>query len=262
MTETLLLDEPDTGIARVALDRPGAMHAINTRMAEELRDTFAAFGTRAAADLRAVILTGTGDRAFCAGADLKERDGMTDEAWRAQHLVFEAAAAAIANCPAPLLAAVNGAALGGGCELALACDFIVAADTARFGQPEVMRGIMPGLGATQRLPRRIGSARALELLVTGRWIGADEAVRWGLVNRVVAPGDLQATALDIARRIADNGPLAVRAIRRAVIAGADLALDDALAVELAHYHRVADTEDRREGVRAFNEKRPPRFTGA
>lgn len=186
---------------------------------------------------------------------------MTETAWWAQHVIFEAAAAAIAGCPAPVVAAVNGVALGGGCELALACDFIIAADTARFGQPEVTRGLMPGLGGTQRLPRRIGPARARELLFTGRLVGAEEALRWGLVNRVVPAGDLAATTVDVAEMIASNAPLAVRAVKRAVDEGTDRPLDEALAIELRHYGTLVDTDDRREGVRAFAEKRRPRFAG-
>ena len=259
--ETVLIDAPDPALIRVTLNRPDAMNALNTRMAEELRDLFRGFATRAAGELRAVVLTGAGDRAFCAGADLKERHGMTDEAWRRQHVVFEEAGAALACCPAPVIAAINGVALGGGCEIAMTCDFIIAADSARFGQPESLRGIVPGLGGTQRLPRRIGTARALELLFTGRLIGAEEALRWGLVNRVVAPDDLGSTVLDVARRIGESGPLAVRAIKRAVLDGADRPLGEALATELRLYNQVIESNDRHEGIRAFNEKRPPRFTG-
>jgi len=261
MYETLSIDSADKFVARVTLNRPDAMNALNTRMGEELRDLFGALAGRSAGELRAIVLTGAGERAFCAGADLKERNGMTDEAWYRQHVIFEAAGAALGGCPVPVIAAVNGVALGGGCEIALACDFIIAAENARFGQPEALRGIIPGLGGTQRLPRRIGIGRARELLYTGRLIGASEAFAWGLVNRVVPLAGLSAAALESAKQIAAAGPLAVRAIKRAVAEGMDRPLDDAFATELRHYHVVVETEDRHEGVRAFTEKRPPRFAG-
>ncbi len=260
MADTLSIDTLDEFVVRVTLNRPDAMNALNTRMAEELRDAFRELGGRPAAELRAIVLTGAGERAFCAGADLRERDGMTDAAWYAQHVVFEETGAALGGCPVPVIAAVNGVALGGGCEIALACDFIVASENARFGQPEALRGIMPGLGGTQRLPRRIGVGRARELLYTGRLVGASEAQAWGLANRVVPLASLASTAADLAKQIAAAGPLAVRAIKRSVAEGLDLTLPQALAAELRHYHVVVETEDRREGVRAFNEKRPPRFS--
>jgi enoyl-CoA hydratase/carnithine racemase len=260
MNDSVRVELLDRYVVRVALNRPEALNALNTRMAEALRDVFTRLSDDAGrGTLRAVVLTGTGSRAFCSGADLKERQGMTDEGWRRQHEVFESAVAAVASCPVPVIAAVNGVALGGGHEIALACDFIIASDAARFGQPEVGRGIMPGLGGTQRLPRRIGEARAKELLFTGRTIDAREAIAWGVVNEVVPPASLMTRALEVARSIAANAPAAVRHVKAAVEEGAGLPLDRALARELDHYRTVVQTEDRREGVAAFNEKRPPRF---
>ncbi len=261
MYETLTVESVQEFVVRITLDRPDAMNALNTRMGEELSAVFTELKGRSPSELRVVVLTGSGERAFCAGADLKERDGMTDAAWKAQHVVFEAVGAALSGCPVPMIAAVNGVALGGGCEIALACDFIVASDTARFGQPESLRGIMPGLGGTQRLPRRIGPGRARELLYTGRLIGAADALAWGLANRIVPLADLAATTMDLAKQVAAAGPLAVRAIKQAVTDGLDQPLAAALATELRHYNVVIETEDRREGIRAFNEKRPPRFSG-
>jgi enoyl-CoA hydratase/carnithine racemase len=226
-------------------------------MARELTDTFANLKD----DLRCVVLTGAGDRAFCAGADLKERDGMTDAQWSAQHLVFEAMGRAILAAPMPVIAAVNGAAFGGGCEIVLLCDFAYASDAARFALPEATLGIMPGLGATQTLSRRVGAARAKEVIATGLTFTAEQALSWGVVNRVCDSLDLMDAALETARRIAASAPLAVREIKRAIDAGAGLPLDRAMALELESYNRLFTTEDRVEGVRAWGEKRKPDFKG-
>jgi len=260
MNDTVRVDAIDAQVARVTLNRPDVLNALDTRMGEALGEAFSSLANDARrGTIRAVVLTGAGDRAFCAGADLKERLGIGDETWRRQHEVFETAVAEIAACPSPVIAAVNGVALGGGNEIALACDFIIASETARFGQPEVTRGIMPGLGGTQHLPRRVGISRAKELLYTGRLIDAREALDWGLVNHVVAPGDLMPRAIAFARTIATNGPAAVRHVKAAVNAGLALPIQDALACERSHYNRVIETGDRLEGIAAFNEKRPPRF---
>lgn len=258
--DTLIVEWPAARVVRVTLNRPEVLNALNTRMGIELRTAFGTVSERVGTDeVRAVILTGAGERAFCAGADLKERDEMTDDEWQQQHLIFEAAVEAVAGMSVPVVAAVNGVALGGGCELTLACDFIIAADTSRFGQPEVSRGIMPGLGATQRLPRRIGPARAKEFMFTARVLEAGEALDWGLVNRIVPPGGLADEALATARLVAQQAPIAVRGVKWAVDDGQGLPLGEALGIELEHYRIVAATEDRREGVRAFNEGRPPVF---
>jgi len=257
--ETLQIDRPEPHIVVLTLNRPQALHALNTQMGLDLRSFFRDFDLFQSPEVRCVIFTAAGDKAFCAGADLKERKGMSDETWRKQHIVFEEAADAIWRFPLPLVCAANGLALGGGCELALCCDFIIASERASFGQPEVTRGIIPGSGGTQRLPRRIGPGRAKELLYTGRILDARQAEAWGLVNRVVPPERLLAEALETARLIAKNGPIAVRQTKKAVERGAHMTLDVAIAWELECYAATVPTEDRREGIDAFNEKRPPVF---
>lgn len=257
--ETLQVDAPAPHVVRVTLNRPDSLNALNTRMGEELRAWFRGWDPLAEPDVRAVILTGAGGRAFCAGADLKERRGMSEPDWRRQHLIYEEAFEAVWRRPTPVVAAVNGVALGGGCELALASDLIVAAEHARFGMPEVLRGILPGGGGTQRLPRRIGPARAKELLYTGRLIEAAQAHAWGLTNEVVPAGELEARALALAQEIAGAAPIAVRGVKRAVDRGFDLPLAEALAYEIEAYNTAVPSEDRHEGVNAFNEKRTPVF---
>jgi enoyl-CoA hydratase len=258
--DTLLIAEPAPHVVQVTLNRPEASNAFNTRMALELAEVFEALA-RDEGDRRCVILTGSGDRAFCAGADLKERDGMTDEAWSAQHRVFEAMGDAILAAPMPVIAAVNGAAFGGGCEIALLCDFLYAAETARFALTEVTLGIMPGLGATQTLTRAAGARRAKEVIATGRPFSALEAAAWGVANRLCPTGELMAAALETATRIAANAPLAVRAVKKSIDEGETLRLHAAMALELEYYGQLFPTEDRREGVRAWAEKRKADFKG-
>jgi enoyl-CoA hydratase/carnithine racemase len=208
-----------------------------------------------------VIITGQGDRAFCAGGDLKERNGMSDESWQAQHVIFERMVRAIMGCPIPVLAAVNGAAYAGGCEIAAASDFIYAARGARFALTEVTLGIMPGSGGTQNLARAVGERRAKELILSGLPFTAEQAEAWGLVNRVVEPAELLEATIAIARRIAGNGPTAVRQAKQAIHRGLQMSLWDGLAFEIEAYNRLVPTEDRREGVAAFNERRKPVFSG-
>jgi enoyl-CoA hydratase/carnithine racemase len=208
-----------------------------------------------------VILTGHGDKAFCAGGDLKERNGMSDESWQAQHAIFERMVRAMMGCPIPLIAAVNGAAYGGGCEIAAASDFVYAATSARFALTEVTLGIMPGTGGTQNLARAVGERRAKEIILSGQPFTAAEAERWGLVNRVVEPSELLEATMAIARRIAANGPIAVRQAKQAIHRGLQMSVWDGLAFEIEAYNRLVPTEDRREGVLAFNERRKPNFGG-
>jgi enoyl-CoA hydratase/carnithine racemase len=255
--ETLKIDRPDPHVMVVTLNRPEAMNAFNTRMGEEMRALFRDYDHFQTPDLRAVIVTGAGERAFCTGGDLKERRGMSDETWRRQHIVFEEKNEAVWRFPVPIIAAVNGYALGGGTELALACDFIYASEKASFGLPEVTRGIMPGNGGTQRLPRRIGIGRAKELLYTGRIIDAQQALEWGLVNRLCAPDKLLEEALATAKQIAKSGPIGVRQVKKAVDRGAYLPLEAGLILEIEAYQSPVFSEDRHEGINAFNEKRPP-----
>jgi enoyl-CoA hydratase len=258
--ETIVVSRHDDHILLVTLDRPNVSNALNTRMGLDLMEVFEALAIDLE-DLRVAIINGRGDKAFCAGGDLKERNGMTDESWRAQHLIFERMVRAMMACPIPLLAAVNGAAYGGGCEIAAASDFIYAASTARFALTEVTLGIMPGTGGTQNLARAIGERLAKELILSGLPFTALEAESWGLVNRVVAPADLLDTTLEIAGRIAANGPVAVRQAKQAIHRGLQMSVWDGLAFEIEAYNRLVPTEDRREGVLAFNERRKPVFRG-
>ena len=254
--ETITLTAPSPHLALVTLNRPEAANAFNTLMAQELTQAFLAFE-----DQRCVVLTGAGRRAFCAGADLKERNGMSDQDWAGQHVVFEAMGRAILGAPMPVIAAVNGAAFGGGCEIALLCDFIVASEDARFALTEATLGIMPGLGATQTLTRAAGARRAKQVIFTGAPFTVAEALAWGVVNAVAPPELLLDLALETAGRIAANAPLAIRAIKRAIDAGEAKGLHEGMALELEVYNRLFPTGDRREGVRAFNEKRRPLFKG-
>jgi enoyl-CoA hydratase len=258
--ETISVDMLKEHVLRVVLDRPQAANAINTQMG---RDLLAVFADLAAAPgtVRCVLLTGSGERAFCAGGDLKERNTMDDEQWQAQHRIFEAMIRAIINCPVPIICAVNGAAFGGGLEVALGCDFIYASSTARLALTEVTLGIMPGCGGTQNLPRAIGERRAKEMILTGNPFTAAQALEWGLVNRVCEPATLLSEATETALRIARNAPLAIRQAKLAIHHGLEQSLENGLVLEIQAYNQVASSLDRREGVAAFNEKRTPKFTG-
>jgi enoyl-CoA hydratase/carnithine racemase len=251
---------PGDPVALVTLRRPHVRNALDTAMGRQLAEVFSALS--ASAEVRCVVLTGDGDTAFCAGGDLKERLGLTTEQWMAQHTIFEQAFAAIRHCQSPVIAAVNGLAVGGGCELVLSCDFATCSDSARFGQPEARLGIMPGCGGTQLLPRRLPPGLASEMLMTGGTIGSEQALRHGLVNHVFGAPDLLSGTLAIARRISANSPAAVGQIKRAVWSGAGHPVEAALDIELAHYGVLADGDDRIIGVTAFNERRTPEFPDA
>ena len=255
---TIAVEDKGAGVKLVTLSRPAQANALSTAMGRDLL----ALWTALAADeaMRCVVLTGAG-RFFCAGADLKERDGMTDAAWAEQHRLFEDMIRTQLACPFPLIAAVNGAAMGGGAEMALACDFAWAGEGARIGLPEAGLGIIPGLGGTQNLTRAVGERRAAEMLMTGAPVDAAEALAIGLVNRVCAADDLVPQALERAALIASKAPLSVRALKAVVRTGAVLPLDQAMDLELAEYNRLFTTQDRREGVAAFNQKRPAVFRG-
>jgi enoyl-CoA hydratase len=256
--ETIRLEEPAPGVAAIVFNRPEVANALSTLMGEELLRAWTEVGARS--DLRCVILRGEGKH-FQAGADLKERNGMTDEAWAAQHRVFEAMVRAQLACPVPTIAAVHGAAMGGGCEMTLACDFAYAADSARFGLPEVGLGIMPGLGGTQLLTRAVGPRRAIEILTSGRPFSAQEALDWGLVNGVAPADGLLEKVLEVAAMIASRAPLSVKSLKRVVHEGQGLDLARAMDLELTLYYELFKTHDRREGVASFNEKRTPQFEG-
>ena len=257
---TLRAEDRGDGLVLLTLNRPEVANALNTQMGRDLLGFFETINA-APAQARCIVLTGAGERAFCAGGDLKERNGMTDEAWQDQHLLFERMVRALIACPVPVIGAVNGAAYAGGCELALCCDFIYAAETARFALTEVTLGIMPGAGGTQSLPRAVGERRAKEIILTGRPFTAQEAYEWGMVNRLCAPGKVVEEALETARRIADNAPISVRQAKHAIHFGLQMDLASGMMLEIEAYNRMVPTEDRREGIASFNEKRKPRFKG-
>jgi enoyl-CoA hydratase/carnithine racemase len=258
--ETVSLDRPADHVLVVTLDRPQASNAMNTQMGLDLMHVFESF-LLDLQQVRCIVLTGRGDKAFSAGGDLKERKGMTDETWQAQHVIFERLIRAVVGCPIPVIAAVNGAAYGGGCEVAAACDFVFAARQARFALTEVTLGIMPGAGGTQNLSRAVGERRAKEMILTGQPFSAQEAYDWGLVNRIFEQSDLMSGVLGTAEKIALNAPIAVQRAKQSISRGMQMSIWDGLAFEIEAYNRMVPTEDRREGVLAFNEKRRPNFKG-
>ena len=258
--ETIKAEDRGEGLVLLTLNRPQVANALNTQMGRDLLAFFDAVNA-APARTNCVVLTGSGERAFCAGGDLKERNGMTDEEWQDQHLLFERMIRAFIACPVPVIGAVNGAAYAGGCELALCCDFIYAAETARFALTEVSLGIMPGAGGTQNLPRAVGERRAKEIILTARPFTAQEAHVWGMVNRLCAPGKVVDEALETAHRIADNAPISVRQAKHAIHHGLQMDLASGMMLEIEAYNRMVSTEDRREGIASFNEKRKPRYKG-
>jgi len=252
-------DERHGAIEVWTLDAEDTRNAISRAIAAELEERVARVSR--GSGTRVVILTGAGDKAFCAGADLKERATMSEPEVRTflERLRRVLRAVELSDCV--FLAALNGSALGGGTELALACDLRVAAPAAELGLTEVRLGIIPGGGGTQRLPRLIGAGRAKDLILTGRRINAAEAFAIGLVQRLAPEGRLMEVSLSVAEQIAANAPLAIAAAKHAIDGGASLELDAALGLELKHYETVLASEDRREGLRAFAEKRPPVWRG-
>jgi enoyl-CoA hydratase/carnithine racemase len=258
--ETLRLSHPSTHVLMVELHRPDAANALNTQMGLELKQVWESLYVDAA-QVRCVVLTGHGERVFCAGGDLKQRNNMTDAAWQAQHALFELGMIAMTHCPVPIIAAVNGAAYGGGCEFVAAADFAYAANHARFALTETTLGIMPGAMGTQNLPRAVGERRAQEIILTGLPFSADEALAWGLVNRVVAGQELLTVSLETAERIAGNAPIATRQAKKSVSLASQTDRFIGYRYEIEAYNRMVPTTDRLEGVRAFNEKRRPDFRG-
>lgn len=259
MAELNVRVEVEGPFATVTVDCPKSLNALDTRTLEELEKAAGELARRT--DLRGVIVTGAGEKAFVAGADIAEMQGM--DADRARHFgaLGQRVMDVIAALPMPVVAAVNGFALGGGCELALACDLIYASENAKFGLPEVSLGILPGFGGTQRLTRLVGRARAKELICTGDMIDAAKAKEIGLVLDVVPLARLVSHARAALERVAKKGPLAVRRAKEAIDRGADLELADGLRIEREVFSELFDSADRREGMKAFLEKRPPVFTG-
>ncbi len=255
----LLLELVEPGIYLLSVNRPQALNALNGATLDELAQAVA----QVAADrgARVLLVTGAGDKAFVAGADISEMQQMTAEQAQAFSEKGMGVMRALEALPVPVIALVQGYALGGGCELAMACDWIIASERAVFGQPEVNLGIPPGFGGTQRLARLVGRARALELVTTARQIKAGEALALGLVTRVVPPAELRTCGLDVARTIAAKGPFAVRMAKQALQRGLDLDLANACAYETAAFALAFASSDQKEGMRAFLEKRPAQFRG-
>lgn len=258
-TSPIILDQRDS-IAIVRMNRPEKLNALSSEMIESLNDVFNQLETQPS--LRAIILTGTGDRAFCAGTDISELAELTKDAAARVSKRGQALCNQIENFPVPVIAAINGVAVGGGCELALATHIRVASDSARFGLPETKLGVIPGYGGTQRLSRELGQSLALEIMLAGRTLSAEEAFHHGLVNRLTKSSQLLPAAESIAGEISKLAPLAIRACLRAITRGLEMPLDQGLALETELFASLFDTEDMREGTRAFLEKRPPAFKGS
>ena len=258
--ETYHLELVEDHILIVLMDRPEVRNAKNTQMGLEQKQIFESL-YQDTEGVRVVILSGRGDKAFCAGGDLKERKGMTDAEWRYQHAVFEQGVLAVRNCPVPIIGAVNGAAYGGGCETALNVDFVYASTNARFALTEVTLGIMPGTMGTQNMPNAIGERRAKEIIFTGRPFSAQEAYEWGLVNKICEPAFLMDETLETARLITRNAPQSIMRAKRSISVATQVDRATGYQFELEAYNRLVGTKDRHEGVLAFNEKRKPMFTG-
>lgn len=258
--DTLNFEIDANRVGIITLNRPDVLNAMNSRMMTEVRDCFLRFHADPGM-AGCLILTGSGTRGFCTGADLKERNSMSESTWRRQHLIVQQMIRAVMNCPIPVIAAVNGAAYGGGCEIALACDFIYAADHARFALTEVSLGIIPGAAGTQNMPRAVGVRRAKELILTAAPCTAAQALAWGMVNQVYPVQQLMAEAVAVATRISANAPVSVRQAKKAIDKGAELNRNSGYDFEIEAYLGTVSTEDRREGIAAFNEKRKPNYVG-
>lgn len=258
--ETLKLDRIDTHLLVVTLNRPHAGNSTNTQMGRDFLDLWTSLYIDQDG-IRCIVLTGAGDRIFAAGGDLKERNEMTNEQWTIQHNLFERARQSLMQCPIPIICAVNGAARGGGTETALSCDFIFAAERATFALTEVKLGIIPGGMGTQNLPRAVGVRRAKQIIMTGEPFTAQEAYEWGMVNKVCKNDELMDDALAIAQTICDNAPLSISQAKKSLNVATQIDLFNGFAFEIEAYNRLVGTEDRLEGVRAFNEKRKAAFKG-
>jgi enoyl-CoA hydratase len=254
-----LLLERDGAVAVVTINRPKVLNALNSATVDELRR--AMLELKADEGVRAIVLTGAGEKSFVAGADINELAVQTPVSGREHALSGQHVFDVLENLGKPVIAAINGFALGGGCELAMACTLRIAADTARLGQPEINLGLIPGYAGTQRLPRLVGKGRAMEMILTGAPIGADEAQRIGLVNRVVPAADLMAEARKLAAQLAASAPIAMRYIINAVNKGMEMPFAEACQYEATLFGLVASTEDMREGTKAFLEKRKAAFQG-
>ncbi|MGB1884877.1 MAG: enoyl-CoA hydratase-related protein [Gammaproteobacteria bacterium] len=258
--ETITLERPRDHVLLLTLDRPHRANAMNTQMGLDMREVFQDLYVDLE-DLRCVVVTGRGEKVFSAGGDLKDRDGMTDEQWMHQHAIYEQMVRHLRDCPIPVIGAINGAAYGGGCEFALGCDFLYAAEHARFALTEITLGIMPGAGGTMNMPHAVGERRAREIIYTGQPFSAQEAFEWGLVNKICKAEDLVEDALTTAERIATNAPISVRQAKKSMAVSTQVDRHIGYMFELEAYNRMVPSEDRLEGVKAFNEKRKPAFKG-
>ncbi|MDP4103518.1 MAG: enoyl-CoA hydratase [Bacillota bacterium] len=259
MSKTIVVNKLENGVVMITLNRPEAANALSVQMLEELYD--AILTCKYDRSVRCIVITGAGGKAFCAGADLKERAGMDPVQVRKTVSLIRENINSIESLPKPVIAAVNGVAFGGGTELALACDFRIASETAKLGLTETSLGIIPGAGGTQRLPRLVGKGRAKELIFTARRIDAKEALEIGLVEYSVPSESLIDKALEIAGQIVRNGPIAVAQAKFAIDKGYDVDLNTGLAIEQNAYEVTIPTKDRLEGLQAFKEKRTPSYIG-
>lgn len=257
MSEQLIEMVDNSGVVRLTISRPQALNALNSAVIETLEQILVELEGRD--DLRAVLITGAGEKSFVAGADISEMQHKTPAEAREFAGKALRTIKRLETLPVPVVALVNGFCLGGGCELALACDWAVASDNAIFGQPEVLLGVIPGFGGTQRLPRRVGPAMALDLCTTGRKLDAQEALRIGLVNQVMSQSELQDYADTLTKQLSGNGPQAVRSAKQAIHDGMDQDLDSALALETGLFALCFAGDEQREGMTAFVEKRKPDF---
>jgi len=259
--ETLTLESPERHICLITLKRPEVLNAMNTDMMRELRDIFTEFYVDQS-DCRVLVLSGSGERSFCSGGDLKERQGMTDAEWRQQHALLEQMIRAAVLCPVPMIAAVNGSCFGGGLEIALTCDFAFASTNAAFGFPEGRVGIMPGAAGTQNLVRACGVRRAKEIVLTGLPFSAEDAAAWGVVNKVCEPAQLMEQTLAAARSICEVAPVSAMQIKKSLNVATHTDVMTGFSFEIEAYNRTVPLADRQEGIDAFNEKRKPVFTGS
>ncbi|MEX2104831.1 MAG: enoyl-CoA hydratase-related protein [Bacilli bacterium] len=257
--ETIQLEHVDgqQSIVILTLNRPQSLNAMNTKMALELIDVFHQLEDNDT--VRAVILTGTGTKSFCVGADLKERNNMTKKDWKKQHAYFEEVTERIRNFPYPVIAAVNGFALGGGFEIALSCDLRIGTENAQVGLPEAKVGLIPGIGGTQLIARAVPTGIAKEMLFTGRRMSVIEASRWGIFNHVYSSDTYLQQTIELVITIVGNAPLPLQALKKVVNKGTETDLSTGLALELEAYYHCANSEDRMEGISAFNEKRAPEW---
>jgi len=259
MSEELILLEVTEEIATVTINRPKQMNALNTDVLYKLREVLLECGRRE--DVKVVIITGAGEKSFVAGADIAEMKEMTPRQGMAFSETGQSVFSLIEQLPKPVIAAVNGYALGGGTEMAISCDIILASEKARFGTPEVNLGVFPGFGGTQRLTRLLGKARAKEIIFSGEMFDATRALAIGLINRVCPPEELMEEAVNLAKTIMSKGPVALELAKKSIEKGFDLDLDKALLLERSLFAQCFDTEDQKEGMSAFIDKREPDFKG-